>query len=193
MADCTGHGVPGGFMSMMGAELLNQVLTGPEVNNPGLALKLIDERIRKNLNQVGSEKRQNDGMDMVIAIFNREDKIVHFAGANRPLIRVRDGELEMMRGTRNGVGGANSGDKEFENHILDLKDGDRYYMYSDGYPDQFGGPRNKKFMRKNLHELILKNSEKDMETQEEVLLKAFNDWKAGVEQIDDVCLIGVRV
>ena len=193
MADCTGHGVPGGFMSMMGAEMLNQVLSDPEIVDAGIALTEIDKRIKNNLNQVGSQRQQNDGMDMALCIFDSEDQTVQFSGANRPLIRVRDGELTLIKPNKFGVGGLLGFEKEFKTEKLDIKKGDCYYMYSDGYPDQFGGPKNKKFMRKRLNQLLLSQSSKPMQEQETKFLNEFNDWKGSVEQIDDVCLIGVRV
>lgn len=193
MADCTGHGVPGGFMSMMGAEMLNQVLSDPEILDAGRALQEIDERIKNNLNQVGSKRQQNDGMDMALCIFNMEDNTLQFSGANRPLILVRDGELAIIKPNKYGVGGLLDFKKEFVTENLKIQKGDCYYMYSDGYPDQFGGPKNKKFMRKKLNNLLLEHSSSNMDQQEKAFLTAFNEWKGNVEQIDDVCLIGIRV
>ena len=193
MADCTGHGVPGGFMSMMGAEMLNQVLSDPEIVDAGVALAEIDKRIKNNLNQVGSARQQNDGMDMALCIFNKENNVLQYAGANRPLVMVRDGQLTMIKPDKFGVGGLLGFEKEFTTNHITLEKGDCFYMYSDGYPDQFGGPKNKKFMRKRLNALILEQSANPMVKQHETYLQAFNNWKGTVEQIDDVCLVGVRV
>ena len=130
---------------------------------------------------------------MALCIFNMKDNTLHFSGANRPLIIVRDGELSTVNVNKYGVGGLLGFKKEFVTEYMKIQKGDCYYMYSDGYPDQFGGPKNKKFMKKKLNELILANSSEKMDQQEKALLTAFNDWKGSVEQIDDVCLVGVRV
>ena len=193
LADCTGHGVPGGFMSMMGAEMLNQVLSDPKVMSPGHAIAEIDKRIISNLNQAGSKLQQNDGMDIALCVFDFEKGTLQFSGANRPLIRVRDNELTMLKPNKYGAGGVTSIKKSFSSIYLDFKKGDRYYMYSDGFPDQFGGPKNKKFMRKQLNNLILEQSSLSMEHQEKNFLKAFHDWKSSMNQIDDVCLVGVKL
>mgnify|MGYP000047092204 CR=1 FL=1 len=193
MADCTGHGVPGGFMSMMGAEMLNQVLSPSKIIEAGVALEEIDKRIRKNLNQVGSKKQQNDGMDIALCIFDFKNGKMQFSGANRPLIRVRGNELTKIKSNRFGVGGDDTIKKTFSTTHLDIKIGDSYYMYSDGYSDQFGGPKNKKFMSKRLNSLILEQSSLKMDEQEENFLQTFYDWKGSMQQIDDVCLIGVKV
>jgi serine phosphatase RsbU (regulator of sigma subunit) len=193
LADCTGHGVPGGFMSMMGAEMLNQVISDPKIMNAGHAIAEIDKRIISNLNQVGSKLQQNDGMDIALCVFDFEKGILHFSGANRPLIRVRNNELTMLKPNRYGAGGVATTKKTFLSEELDIKKGDSYYMYSDGFPDQFGGPKNKKFMRKRLNNLILEQSSLNMEQQETNFLKTFHDWKSNMKQIDDVCLIGVKV
>jgi serine phosphatase RsbU (regulator of sigma subunit) len=193
LADCTGHGVPGGFMSMMGAEMLNQVVSDPKIMNTGDALAEIDKRIISNLNQVGSKLQQNDGMDIALCVFDLENQILHFSGANRPLIRVRDNELTMIKPNRYGVGGVATINKTFSAIQLDIKKGDSYYMYSDGYPDQFGGEKNKKFMRKRLNNFILEQSSLNMAQQEVNFLKTFHNWKGAMNQIDDVCLIGVKI
>lgn len=193
MADCTGHGVPGGFMSMMGAEMLNQVLIDPEIVDAGVALGEIDKRIKNNLNQVGSVRQQNDGMDLALCIFNIEEKVLQYSGANRPLVLVRDHELIIFKPNKFGVGGSIDEVKEFQTQHIEIKKGDAFYMYSDGYPDQFGGPKNKKFMKKKLNSLILEQSSFPMGKQEKVFLDEFNDWKGEMEQIDDVCLIGVKI
>jgi serine phosphatase RsbU (regulator of sigma subunit) len=193
LSDCTGHGVPGGFMSMMGVELLNQVLGDPTILEAGKALEEIDKRIRKNLNHAGSERQQNDGMDMAICIFDTEAKTLQYAGANSPLVVVRDGKLERIVPDKYGVGGAFEQNKKFTTHHLSILKNDLFYMYSDGFPDQFGGTKNKKFMRKRLLNLFLTNSHLPMHRQKEELLKEFYAWKGNLEQIDDVSIVGVRV
>jgi len=193
LADCTGHGVPGGFMSMMGVELLNQVLGDPTILEAGEALAEIDKRIRKNLNHVGSERQQNDGMDMALCIFDTEEKTVQYAGANSPLVFIRNGILERIVPDKYGVGGAFEQNKTFKTHLFKVEKEDVFYMYSDGYPDQFGGSKHKKFMRKRLLSLLLKISPYPMKQQKKELLEEFYAWKGDLEQIDDVSIVGVRV
>lgn len=193
LSDCTGHGVPGGFMSMMGVELLNQVLSDPTILEAGDALVEIDKRIRKNLNHAGSERQQNDGMDMAICIFDTEKKMLQYAGANSPLVFIREGKLERIVPDKYGVGGALELNKKFKTHHFSIQKNDSFYMYSDGFPDQFGGPKNKKFMRKQLLNLLLNLSSQPMHQQKKQLLKEFYAWKGDLEQIDDVSIVGVRV
>ncbi|MGV6861872.1 MAG: tetratricopeptide repeat protein [Putridiphycobacter sp.] len=193
MADCTGHGVPGGFMSMMGIEMLNQVLGDPSVMQAGQALEEINKRICNNLNKAGSERQQRDGMDLSICIFNRSKNTVQYAGANRPLILIRNGEPELIKPNKYGVGGSLEENKKFTNHEFEVLKGDQFYMFSDGYPDQFGGPKNKKFMRKRFTNILVENAKESMQMQEKNLISEFNNWKGELEQIDDVCVVGVRI
>jgi len=193
LADCTGHGVPGGFMSMMGVELLNQVLSDPSIVEAGKVLEKIDERIKNNLNKKGSKRQQNDGMDIAICIFNKGENILQYAGANSPLIFIRDKKLQRIAPDKYGVGGAHELNKTFKTHYIDIKSDDTFYMYSDGFPDQFGGPKNKKFMRKRLLNLFLEISNKPMAEQEKLLLKEFYNWKGNVEQVDDVSVVGIKI
>lgn len=191
VADCTGHGVPGAFMSMMGAELLNQVIADHDVTSPGLALTEIDKRIKKNLNASDQESGRSDGMDLALCVFYGNK--VHFSGANRPLVLIRDGEFMSFKPNKYGVGGASYIEKDFKSESIDLRPGDTLYMYSDGYPDQFGGPKGKKFMGKKLNNLLLEISSLPMKAQESRLLNEFNEWKKDIEQVDDVCLMGIRI
>ena len=192
VADCTGHGVPGGFMSMMGSELLTQVISDPDVRDPGDALQRIDKRIIETLNKEGGKTMSNDGMDMCICTFLPEQKILQFAGANRPVIRIRDGAMNVFPFNKKGVGGRHK-QTGYDHTELPYEKGDCYYMFTDGFPDQFGGPKNKKFMRKRLQDLILDIAEKPMEEQKQELETTFDDWRGSERQVDDVCLIGVRV
>jgi serine phosphatase RsbU (regulator of sigma subunit) len=192
VADCTGHGVPGAFMSMMGAELLNQVISDPAVQTPAHALQLIDERITQQLNKEGREQRQ-DGMDMVLCVFQPQKKLMQFCGANNPLLMIRNNELTQIKPNKQGVGGAKSDTRPFEFQEIQTQLGDCFYMFSDGYQDQFGGPKGKKFMRKRMHQLIVDNHRLPMQQQKEILEKDFTNWKGTLEQVDDVCMIGIKV
>ncbi len=191
VADCTGHGVPGGFMSMLGYEMLQDVLLKKEVETAAEALHQLDIRVTGTLNK-GSRTR--DGMDMALCAFSRTENILQFSGANRPLIHVSGGEMKEYRPDKHTIGGAiDNIDKKFTNQEIAVKKGDVFYLFSDGYADQFGGPKGKKLMYKNLQEKFSAISGKPMAEQKKILEQTFDEWKGTLEQVDDVCIIGIRI
>lgn len=192
VVDCTGHGVPGAFMSMMGNDYLTHIVTDNEVGSPGKALGMLNERIIKALKQTGEVGESKDGMDIAMCAFNRDTNLLQFAGARNPVYIIRNGELHELKGSKFSIGGGDVGEKVFEDHEFELEQGDEIYLFSDGYPDQFGGERGKKFMYKRLKEYILSISGSPMHNQLRQLEKNFLDWRGEIEQIDDVCMVGVR-
>lgn len=193
-ADCTGHGVPGAFMSLIGIHSLINLIEDRGVTEPASILEELDYQFHnlaenKATNQIGF----NDGMDIAICSIDKRTNILTFAGAYRPLLFVRDGELQEIKGERFPIGGFTGKVKLFNNHKIALQPGDALYMYSDGYPDQFGGPKGKKFMNKRFRSLIKEISALPMEEQKERFANAFNEWKGNYEQTDDVILMGVRI
>ncbi|OIQ37689.1 MAG: hypothetical protein BM555_00415 [Crocinitomix sp. MedPE-SWsnd] len=192
-ADCTGHGVPGAFMSMIGNTFLHQIVNEEKVLQPSIILDQLRERVITALRQDGEDNARKDGMDMALCSLDLETRELQFAGANNPLYYTKGREIVELKGDKQPVGYMPERSGPFTNHKIVLNEGDAIYIFSDGYPDQFGGPKGKKFKYKQLRELLLSNSQKPMLSQKELLISSFYDWKGDLEQIDDVCLIGVRV
>jgi serine phosphatase RsbU (regulator of sigma subunit) len=194
-ADCTGHGVPGAFMSMLGVAFLNKIVEERRIMTPSKILDELRAEVINALKQKGQEGEQKDGMDLALHIIDHKNMKIEFAGANNPLILIRDNELIQVKADRMPIGIHERAGEPFENHVMDAIKGDCLYTFSDGYQDQFGGPDNKKFMIKKMKQLLLDNHQKPMEEQKEIMWKAFRDWiePYDTEQIDDVILIGIRI
>ena len=190
-ADCTGHGVPGAFMSMLGITMLNEISSGNRFENSADILDRLRDKVKEALDQ-NKNADTKDGMDMSLGMFHKKSRTLYWSGANNPLFLVRRGELKEYKADKQPIG-QHMMEKPFTNHEITLQNGDQLYMFSDGFPDQYGGPRNKKFMRKNFKNLLLKNSGKNMNQQKSLLNQAFLNWKKEGEQIDDVIVLGLRV
>lgn len=190
IADCTGHGVPGGFMSMLGISNLGQVVAEDGVETAGDILTRLREMIKTQLDQEQSESKE--GMDIVLCVFDPKERQLQYAGAFNPLILIRDGELVQYKGDRMPVGIHYKEKDHFENHVIDLKSGDQVYAFSDGYTDQFGGPKNKKIGSKSVREHLLHASSLAVNERQPYLEGVFYDWKGTEEQTDDVVLMGVQ-
>jgi ligand-binding sensor domain-containing protein/serine phosphatase RsbU (regulator of sigma subunit) len=195
--DCTGHGVPGAFMSIVGNTLLNEIVNEKKITVPGEILLELHKGVKIALNQNAMEFERRDGMDITLCAFNSNSTEVQYAGANRPLWIYRKNknyELEIIKATKFPIGGLELEENRiYENHTVHLDEGDCLYLFSDGYADQFGGPKGKKFMVTNLQKILLENIDSSMESQKQKLMKAFIDWKSEAEQIDDVLVIGIRI
>ena len=191
--DCTGHGVPGALMSMIGSNILNEVKRNPEINKPSQVLAYLDERVLSTLKRGGADD-VNDGMDIVFCAISAKEKMLEYAGANRPLVIIRDGKAMEYKPTKLSIGGDSlSTQKNFTDTRVELQSGDCIYLFTDGYPDQFGGPEKKKFMYRNLINLLVKISPEPMSAQKQILEKTIIEWQGGREQIDDILVIGIRV
>ncbi|MDC3220249.1 SpoIIE family protein phosphatase [Flavobacteriales bacterium] len=188
--DCTGHGVPGALMSMIGMTMLNGIDTN-EVQNTGEALNQIDAQV--NLAFENSEVQSQDGMDLALLMINMEEKVIQFSGAQRPLFLIRNGELKEFKSTKTSIGGNYEGIKSFDYSNILFKEGDCVYIFSDGYQDQFGGEKDKKFKVRNMKDLLISISGLPMKDQEKIIKDAFLDWKGETEQTDDVLVIGIRL
>ncbi|HRG01098.1 MAG TPA: two-component regulator propeller domain-containing protein [Bacteroidia bacterium] len=195
--DCTGHGVPGAFMSIVGNTLLNEIVNEKKITVPGDILLELHKGVKIALNQNAMEFERRDGMDITLCAFTDGSNEVQYAGANRPLWiyrKDRNYELEIIKATKFPIGGLELEEaRVYQNHIVQLNNGDCLYLFSDGYADQFGGPKGKKFMLTNLQKVLLENIEHPMEVQKQKLMEAFMDWKSDAEQIDDVLVIGIRI
>ncbi len=192
-ADCTGHGVPGAFMSMLGTALLNDIINKYQEITPGEILDDMRIHIIKSLHQSNRVGEHRDGMDVALFILDNVNNKIHFSGANNPLIIIRDGQLTELKPDKMPVGIYEKGSTPFTSQTFDIQKGDMLYTFSDGILDQFGGPDGKKFMIKRFRELLLNINQLDLKTQKEKLHKSFTEWKNNYEQVDDVTVIGVRV
>ena len=195
--DCTGHGVPGAFMSMLGTSFLNEILKSADYEiEPSVILDRLRQNIIKALHQTGRVHEAKDGMDIALCKINKNKTEVEFAGAFNPLYRIRDGEITVVNPDRMPIGIYEYEDdkKNFTNNVLKIQEGDLLYVFSDGYPDQFGGPKGKKFMIGRFKKLLLKVSPQSMEKQHQFMDDMIEKWRKGIsDQIDDILVIGVKV
>lgn len=192
--DCTGHGVPGALMSMIGNNILNQIVNEKGITSPDEVLNQLHYEVRKALKQEEQSTTQ-DGMDIALITFNNETEI-EYAGAQRPLWIVKSGEgtLSEIKAEKLSIGGYQSGpERKFIKHSISLSKGDCIYIFSDGYADQFGGLEEKRFMSKRFKNLLLANYTKPMLEQTTILVETIEAWKGIYEQVDDILVIGLRV
>ncbi len=190
-ADCTGHGVPGAFMSLLGMTLMDEIVRKQPQIEPDQLLNELRAQIIEILHQKGHPGEARDGLDMVVCKYNRQDRWLHFAGANNPLYLVREGELTEFKTDKMPVS-LHVEMLPFTSHEISLKPGDCIYLFSDGYADQFGGPGRKKFKYPAFKNILATNADKPMSAQGKLLEQAFEKWKGNHEQIDDVVIIGLR-
>ncbi len=188
VADCTGHGVPGAFMSMIGNTLLNKVVNENGVFTPNIILSELRAGIVSSLNS----SAQKDGMDITVICYNRRTRVLEFSGANNPMFHVRDGELNVFKGDKQPVGYFFGRDEPFTNYSLEILPNDVIYLFSDGYQDQFGGERDSKFMIGRFKKLLLENSSQSTSEQLEILNNTIENWMVARKQIDDILVLGVR-
>ncbi|OFY86866.1 MAG: hypothetical protein A3K10_15485 [Bacteroidetes bacterium RIFCSPLOWO2_12_FULL_31_6] len=192
-ADCTGHGVPGAFMSMIGVNNLNQIIVENKITSPDKILKELNIAIKKVLKQDDEDSESRDGMDISISCFDLDKKIISYAGAFRPLLYIRNNELHELKGSRQPIGGSAPIDFDYELQEFEYIKEDVYYMFSDGFPDQFGGSKGKKFMNKQLKDVFMKIYQKEPLVQKELLKEELVNWMGNNEQIDDVLVMCVKV
>ena len=191
-ADCTGHGVPGAFMSLLGVSFLNEVINKMDDVFANVILDKLRDSVINALNQAGTEGLTKDGMDLAMCVLDLNTYELQFAGANNPLYLIRNFELTETKADKMPIG-LYDDNKPFSNNIIQLQKDDAFYIFSDGYPDQFGGPCGKKFMYKRMKELLVSIQDKSMTEQKEILEKTIEDWQGDQFQVDDMLIIGVKV
>jgi len=189
--DCTGHGVPGAFMSMLGITFLNEITSYDPLLPPNRILNMLRERVMKTLNQTGKDTDQKDGMDLTMITYDQKENILQFAGANNPIFHIHQGELNEIKGDRMPIGVYGEFETSFTNHHISISPGDRIYMFTDGYVDQFGGPEFKKFKFNRFRNLITDLQDKDFEKQKSIMNETLKKWRGKFEQIDDILIMGV--
>ncbi len=198
-ADCTGHGVPGAFMSMLGTAFLNEIVTKIIENKHIYSLQAneilnqLRDYIIKSLHQTGAANESKDGIDIALCIIDSEKQKLQFAGAHNPLYIIKNNEIKIIKGDRMPVSIHQNAHKSFENHEIDFEENDIIYMFSDGYYDQIGGPKYRKFMSRNFQTLLMDIHKKPMEIQQQILDKTLEDWKGENIQLDDILVIGIKL
>ncbi|MFN6037250.1 MAG: PP2C family protein-serine/threonine phosphatase, partial [Bacteroidota bacterium] len=192
--DCTGHGVPGAFMSIVGYNLLKEIIVKPAVSTPSQVMQKMKTGVSKTLHHGQSEDNAKDGMDMTMCAIDFNNMYLNFSGAYNPMYLIREGQLTQYDGDSFPVGLMEGmEDKQFTDHRVELKKNDMVYIFSDGYADQFGGPKGKKFMISKFRNLLISASAMPIELQKDYLLKTIEEWRGDLEQVDDILVIGVRI
>ena len=190
-ADCTGHGVPGAFMSLVGHNVLNQVTK--VYTQPSQILNNLNRMAGEVIRSRSDEENLRDGMDVALCALDPETLQLEYSGAHNPVYLVRDGELIQMESDPYSIGSFNSGEKEYTNQSFQLQPNDCLYLFSDGYADQFGGPRGKKFMRKQFRMLLLAIVDLPMKEQRDRIEETFEKWRGEENQVDDILVMGIRI
>jgi serine phosphatase RsbU (regulator of sigma subunit)/HAMP domain-containing protein len=191
--DCTGHGVPGAFMSLVGANGLNAAVKEHRLQSPGKILDDLNNYASESLYKQGDENAVRDGMDIAICSIDYKNMLLEYSGAYNPLYLVRNNEIVITKGDKFAIGSFNPYTKSFSTHKIPLMAGDLIYVFSDGYADQFGGINGKKFMYKQFRETLLSIKDLSMEDQKLVLDQKIETWKGSYEQVDDILIIGVQI
>ena len=192
-ADCTGHGVPGALMSMICSEKLDDAVS--QSVDTSVILKQLNKGIKTSLRQSDSDESTRDGMDIALCSVDTQNRSIKYAGANRPLWIIRNGqtEVEEIKATKTAIGGLTEDNQHFDTHEIILQQGDTFYICTDGYADQFSGQDGRKLMTRKLKEILVSIQSKTMPVQETYLDNFIENWKAGTEQVDDILVIGVRL
>ncbi|MDX9752050.1 MAG: SpoIIE family protein phosphatase, partial [Flavobacteriales bacterium] len=190
--DCTGHGVPGAFMSLVAHNSLNQAVKEFGRDSPERILKELDRIAFSTLHRDRSEGAIRDGMDMALCAYTPATRMLEYAGANAPLYVLRAGEVLIFPPNKNTIGSFAMDGGDILGHRVPLHPGDMVYLFSDGYADQFGGPRGKKFLYRRFRELLIEIGGLPMEQQHDKLRHTFRTWRQGHEQVDDILVIGMR-
>ncbi len=195
VVDCTGHGVPGAFMSLIGYNLLNQIVLQRGIHNPGDILTELHIQVRATLKQDAADSKSRDGMDVCLLALDKYGDTMEYAGAYRPLwyMSADSDELIEIKADKCSIGGEQmEEERQYTNHEIEINDGDTFYLFTDGFVDQFGGPDFKKFSTKRLRQVLIDNRKENMNIQRAMLNMVWKDWKEDAEQTDDVSMIGIR-
>ncbi|MEA3316534.1 MAG: tetratricopeptide repeat protein, partial [Bacteroidota bacterium] len=191
--DCTGHGVPGAFMSMLGFAFLNEIVNKDEELQANAILNQLRNYVKESLHQTGKYGETKDGMDAALCIIDKQNLELQFSGAYNPLYLIRNEKLQQIKGDRMPIGIHVFEKESFTNHRIKLNKNDLIYLFTDGYTDQFGGPNMKKFHNTPFKNLLVSIHQKSMKEQKEILERNYYEWKGNHEQIDDILIIGIRI
>ncbi|MBL0047768.1 MAG: SpoIIE family protein phosphatase [Bacteroidetes bacterium] len=192
-ADCTGHGVPGAMLSMIGVSLLNEIVNVNNALRPNFILEILKMRLI-NLFRYEKNGAFKDGIELALCCVDFSTNKLYFSGSNNPLYLISDGKLRIVKADPMPIGNHTyTINKEFTKHVIDIKSGDSFYIFSDGFADQFGGPKGKKYLYKRMQELFVQHHHLPAEEQRKKIIQEFYEWKGKEEQVDDVLVIGVRL
>lgn len=191
-ADCTGHGVAGAFMTVIGVSLLNQIVNQDNITDPKTILKILDSNIKEALTQ-DQTSSSTHSIDLAVCVINQTKNEVIYSGANRPLYYFNKNQFNEIKGTKSSIGDSLRDEKDFENHVISFQKGDTFYMTSDGYADQFGGEKGKKFMTKRFKQLLQEVQALPLDQQKEQLKNEIEAWMKDTEQTDDIIVTGFQV
>lgn len=194
VGDCTGHGVPGSFMSMLGISALNDIVKSLQICKASTILDLLRERIQESLHQ-GRERELTtyDGMDIALCIFNPDTKMLQFSAAHNPLYLIRDGEIIIYPADKIDIGRYSPEKSDFSNHIIECREGDIIYLFSDGYADQFGGPKARKYKSQKFRDFLVSIHRENMDDQRRLLDEEIENWRGKLPQIDDIMVMGIKI
>ncbi len=190
--DCTGHGVPGALMSIVGSNGLNQALSAASSDNPAHVLDELNKTVTETLHK-RDESAAQDGMDIAICALSEDGKTLEYAGAYNPLYLLRDGEIQQIKADKQAIGSFSDKSAPYTNHEIKLESGDYVYLFSDGYADQFGGPQGKKFMYKQFRKELSALQGMSMDEQRDLLDNTIEKWKGPLEQVDDILIMGLKI
>jgi serine phosphatase RsbU (regulator of sigma subunit) len=193
VGDSTGHGVPGAFISILGISYLYLVISKHSPNTPAQLMNYLREYFMKTLDQTGKEEEQKDGIDMSICFFDKNLKQVQFAGAFNPVYIVRNNNLVQLEGDKMPIGVSAEFENSFTNKQFELEPNDMVYLFSDGFPDQFGGPDGKKYKYNKFRELLIKCSSMPVSEQKMIIIDEFTEWKGNLPQLDDMTMVGIKI
>ena len=193
IGDCTGHGVPGALLSILGISFLNEIIQSITIPHANRILNTMREKVMKALRQTGQIYETKDSIDMSLCIIDQEHQILQYAGANRPLLFIRDGNLSIYQPDKMPIGVAPIIEHSFKVTEIELRSNDLFYLFSDGYADQFGGPKNKKFKYRRFRDHLLAIHHLPMQEQYQDLITTFKKWKGDTVQIDDVLVMGIKI
>jgi serine phosphatase RsbU (regulator of sigma subunit) len=193
VADCTGHGVPGAFMSLLGISFLNEIVIEKNIVSPEKILNQLREEIIKALNPEDAAEESKDGMDIVLCCYDFDAMQLDFAAANNSLYLIRDEELVEYKSDKFPVGKYQDEQSSFTLQTISLQNNDCVYSFTDGFADQFGGPHGKKYKYKQFKEQLLKNHKLSLEKQKKLIETEIENWRGTLDQIDDILMIGIKI
>jgi serine phosphatase RsbU (regulator of sigma subunit) len=193
VADCTGHGVPGAFMSLLGITLLNEIVKVHGISRSDDILKTLDEKVIQSVLQYREENVTKDGMDIALCVIDPTRRKLQYSGGMHDLVLISNGKLAVVRADRKSIGPSENYDGNFSFNEIDYKESDMIYLFSDGYQDQFGGEKNKKFLRSRFYDTLLEISPLPPKDQKELLETTLNWWMGNGSQTDDITVLGVRL
>ncbi|RLD84904.1 MAG: hypothetical protein DRJ07_04245, partial [Bacteroidetes bacterium] len=192
-ADCTGHGVPGAILSMLGMSFLSEIAQKRKITEANKVLNELRKKIKQALRQTGKKGEADDGMDIALCVLDTKTNMLQYSGANNPLYLIQNGEFKEIKADRMPIGYYPNEKPTFTNHEIQLKDGDVFFLFSDGYMDQFGGEKGFKYKSSNFQQFLFEHHSRPMILQKELLEQELKNWMKGHEQTDDILVMGVRV